>query len=168
MKIAVPSDEALKQKLKPPLPLEVESLTEDDETKVTRFKLRTTPTAVDSPTYYYTMRKLEGSESLRQAIQFTYDMPMVITGLNITTATNKKAIHLQVLSGPPLTNFNAGYNVSNVEELLGKEDYESLVGRKAQLRRMTRQISLPITLSLPGTLIYPTKLHLLGKDITLG
>jgi hypothetical protein len=56
------------------------------------------------------MRKLDGSKDLRQAIQFAYDIPTVITGLNITTATNKKAIYLQVLSGPPLTNFNAGYD----------------------------------------------------------
>ena len=30
-------------------------------------------------------------------------------------------------------NFNAGYNVSNVEELLGKEDYESLVGAQGPI-----------------------------------
>jgi hypothetical protein len=56
------------------------------------------------------MCKLDGSKDLCQAIQFAYDVPMVITGLNITTATNRKAIYLQVLTGPPLTNFNAGYN----------------------------------------------------------
>jgi hypothetical protein len=56
------------------------------------------------------MRKLDESKDLHQAIQFAYDIPTIITGLNITTATNKKAIYLQVLSGPPLTNFNAGYN----------------------------------------------------------
>jgi hypothetical protein len=56
------------------------------------------------------MRKLDGSKDLCQAIQFAYDIPMVITGPNITMATNKKAIYLQVLSGPPLTNLNAGYN----------------------------------------------------------
>jgi hypothetical protein len=61
------------------------------------------------------MRKLDGSEDLRQAIQFAYDIPTVITGLNITTATNKKAIYLQVLSGPPLTNFNAGYDGARVD-----------------------------------------------------
>jgi hypothetical protein len=60
------------------------------------------------------MRKLDGSEDLRQAIQFAYDMPTVITGLNITTATNKKAVYLQVLSEPPLTNFNAVYDGARV------------------------------------------------------
>ncbi len=108
--------EVTKQKFNPPLPLEVELPSEEDETKMTRFKLRTTPTDVDSPTYSFTMRKLDGGKSLRQAIQFAYDMPTVITGLNITTATNKKAIYLQVLSGPPLTNFNAGYNGARVNE----------------------------------------------------
>jgi hypothetical protein len=62
------------------------------------------------------MRKLDGSkQDLCQAIQFAYDIPMVITGLNITTVTNKKAIYLQVLSGPPLTNFNAGYNGARID-----------------------------------------------------
>jgi hypothetical protein len=51
------------------------------------------------------MRKLNESKDLCQAIQFAYDMPTVITGLNITTATNRKAIYLQVLTEPPLTNF---------------------------------------------------------------
>jgi hypothetical protein len=60
------------------------------------------------------MRKLDGSKDLRQAIQFAYDIPMVITGLNITTATNKKAIYFQVLLEPPLTNFNAGYDGARV------------------------------------------------------
>jgi hypothetical protein len=54
------------------------------------------------------MRKLDGTESLRQAIKFTYDVPTVITGLNVADPVNQKAIYLQVLSGPPLTNFNAG------------------------------------------------------------
>jgi hypothetical protein len=100
-----------KQKLRPPLPLEMDPPSEEDKTKMTYFKLWTTPTCVNSPTYSFTMRKLDGSKDLCQAIQFAYDMPTVVTGLNITTATNKKAIYLQVLTGPLLTNFNAGYNV---------------------------------------------------------
>jgi hypothetical protein len=108
--------EVTKQKPKPPLPLEMELPSEEDETKMARFKLRTTPTNVDSPTYSFTMRKLDGSKDLRQAIQFAYDIPTVITGLNITTPTDRKAIYLQVLSGPPLTNFNAGYDGACIDE----------------------------------------------------
>jgi hypothetical protein len=77
---------------------------------MTSFKLRTTPALADSPTYTFKMRKLDGSEVLRQGIQFAYDMPKVITGLNITTATNKKTLYLQVLTGPPLQNFNNGFD----------------------------------------------------------
>jgi hypothetical protein len=102
--------EVTKQKLRPPLTLEMDPPSEEDETKMTCFKLWTTPTDVDSPAYSFTMHKLDGSKDICQAIQFAYDMPTIITGLNITTATNRKAIFLQVLTGPPLTNFNAGYN----------------------------------------------------------
>jgi hypothetical protein len=42
--------EVTKQKPKPPLPLEMELPSKEDETKMARFKLRTTPTNVDSPT----------------------------------------------------------------------------------------------------------------------
>jgi hypothetical protein len=48
-----------------------------------------------------------------------FNLPMIcrrFTGLNITTAINKKAIYLQVLTGPPLTNFNAGYNGARIDE----------------------------------------------------
>ncbi len=98
------------QKLQPPLPLVVNPPTDEDETKMTIFKLRTTPGQADSPTYTFKMRKLDGSEDLRQGIQFAYDMPKVITGLNITTTINKKALYLQVLTGPPLQNFNNGFD----------------------------------------------------------
>jgi hypothetical protein len=42
--------EVTKQKPNPPLPLEMEPPSEEDETKMARFKLRTTPTDVNSPT----------------------------------------------------------------------------------------------------------------------
>ena len=52
MKISLSKDDKGKRdKLKPPLPLEVEPLNEDDETKMACFKLRTTPSDADSPTY---------------------------------------------------------------------------------------------------------------------
>jgi hypothetical protein len=61
------------------------------------------------------MRKLDGSKDLCQGIQFAYDLPKVITGLNITTAANKKALYLQVLTEPPLLNFNNGFNEAKAE-----------------------------------------------------
>jgi hypothetical protein len=80
------------QKHKPPLPLVIAPPTEEDEMRMTSFKLRTTPAQADSPTYTFKMRKLDGSKDLCQGIQFAYNMPKVITGLNITTANNKKAL----------------------------------------------------------------------------
>jgi hypothetical protein len=64
--------EVTEQKLNPPLPLEVEPPSKEDKTKITCFKLQTTPTDVDSLTYSFTMRKLDGSKNLCQAIQFAY------------------------------------------------------------------------------------------------
>jgi hypothetical protein len=105
------------QKLKPPLPLVMTPPTEEleDETKMTSFKLRTTPAQANSPTYNFKMQKFDGSEDLRQGIQFAYDMPKVITGLNITMAASKKALYLQVLTGPPLQNFNNGFDEAKAE-----------------------------------------------------
>jgi hypothetical protein len=103
------------QKLKPPLPLVMTPPTEEDKTKMTSFKLRTTPAQANSLTYTFKMQKLDGSEDLCQGIQFSYDMPKVITGLNIMTAANKKALYLQVLTGPPLQNFNNGFDKAKAE-----------------------------------------------------
>jgi hypothetical protein len=104
------------QKHKPPLPLVITPPMEEDETKMTSFKLRTTPTQANSPTYTFKMQKLDGSKDLCQGIQFSYDMPKVITGLNITTAGNKKALNLQVLTGPLLQNFNNAFNKAKASE----------------------------------------------------
>jgi hypothetical protein len=98
------------QKLKPPLRLVITPPTEEDETRMTSFKLRTTPAQADSPTYTIKMRNLDGSKDLRPGIHFAYDMPTVNTGLNITTATTKKTLNFQVLTGPPLQNFNNGFD----------------------------------------------------------
>jgi len=87
MKVVFPKNEtngSSKLKLKPPLPLEVAPATEEDATKMATFKLRTTPADANSPVYTHTMRKMDGSETLRQAIQFCYDIDTVITGLHIT------------------------------------------------------------------------------------
>jgi hypothetical protein len=102
---------AAMQKLKPSLPLVMATPTEEDKTKMTSFKLRITLTFSDSPTYTFKMQKLDRSKDLCQGIQFSYDdMPEVTTGLNITMATYKKNIYLQVLTGPLLQNFNNGFD----------------------------------------------------------
>jgi len=133
MKVVFPKNEtngSSKLKLKPPLPLEVAPATEEDATKMATFKLRTTPADANSPVYTHTMRKLDGSETLRQAIQFCYDIDTVITGLHITNATNAKAIYLQLLSGQALTQFNSGFEEAKITEhkRLMLEEYETRIG----------------------------------------
>ena len=99
-----------KQKLTPPLPLKPEPVTEEDELRLTKFKLRTEPTNVDSPTYSFAMLKNDGSGTLRQAIQFVRNVIKVTTGLNITVATNKLTMIKGLLTGQALVQFNKGYD----------------------------------------------------------
>jgi hypothetical protein len=81
-----------KKKEVPPLPLKPEEVTEDNELKLTKFNLRTNPTQADSPTYSFAILKLDGSESLCQALTFYQSVGKVTHGLNITTALNKLTI----------------------------------------------------------------------------
>jgi hypothetical protein len=53
--------------------------------------------------------KLDGSETLRQALTFYGSVGKITHGLNITVAMNKLAIIRELLSGQALQQFNAGY-----------------------------------------------------------
>jgi hypothetical protein len=108
MKVSLPNGG--KRKELPPLPLKPEEVTEDNELKLTEFKLRTNPTQADSPTYSFTIVKLDGSKSLRQALTFYHSVGKVTHGLNITTAINKLTIIRELMSGQALQQFNDGYN----------------------------------------------------------
>jgi hypothetical protein len=66
MKVSLPK--GCKKKKVPPLPLKPEEVTEDKELKLTKFKLRTNPTQADSPTYSFTILKLDGSKTLCQGL----------------------------------------------------------------------------------------------------
>ncbi len=149
MKVAPPKNTGSeKQKLKPPLPLVVEPIIDEDNTKFITFKLMTTPADANSPKYSYTMRKLDGSETLRQAIQFCYDIDTVIIGLAVVNATNAKTIHTQVLSGQALTAFNAGEAQAKSEEhkRLRIAAYETALnagGDEAAARTAMRGVAVP-------------------------
>jgi hypothetical protein len=106
----------------PPLPLKPEEVTEDNELKLTKFKLRTNPTQADSPTYSFAILKLDGSESLCQALTFYQSVGKVTHGLNITTALNKLTIIQELMSGQALQQFNDGYNQQlNAQYAIDKE-----------------------------------------------
>ena len=108
MKVSLPKDGVKKREV-PPLPLKPEEVTEDNELKLAKFKLRTNPTDPDSPTYSFTIVKLDGSESLRQALKFYQSIGKIIHGLNITNALNKLTIIKELLTGQALQQFNDGY-----------------------------------------------------------
>ena len=67
--------------LLPLVPLSEEKLTSDNSVQ---FQLLSTPTDPDSPKYKFSVRILNGSESVRAAIKWFHDTRKVITGLNIT------------------------------------------------------------------------------------
>jgi hypothetical protein len=90
MKVSLPNSG--KKKEVPPLPLKPEEVTEDNELKLTKFKLRTNPTQADSPTCSFTILKLDGSKTLCQALTFYQSVGKITHGLNITTAINKLTI----------------------------------------------------------------------------
>ena len=108
MKVSLPKDGVKKREV-PPLPLKPEEVTEDNELKLAKFKLRTNPTDPDSPTYSFTIVKLDGSESLRQFLKFYQSIGKITHGLNITNALNKMTIIKELLTGQALQQFNDGY-----------------------------------------------------------
>ena len=108
MKVALPKNNGGTQKQPPPLSLVPEEPSEEDETKLAKFKLRTEPTDADSPTYYFSMMKCDGSGNLRSGIRFMTDIQKVNTGMNVTTATGQIAMYRQMLSGEGLNQFNLG------------------------------------------------------------
>ena len=111
MKVSFPKTDGnnAKKKELPPLPLKPEEVTEDNELKLAKFKLRTDPPTDTSPVYSFTMVKLDGSETLRTALKFYLSITKVWTGLNITTAANKLTITRELMSGQALQQFNTGY-----------------------------------------------------------
>jgi hypothetical protein len=93
-----------KQVLLPLLPEEKQMLTKDNSISV---DIRTTPADADSPKYKISVRVLSGHEAVRSVIQWRKDTAKVIRGLNITTALNKTTMLESMMSGTPLTFFQA-------------------------------------------------------------
>ena len=107
MKVALPKETG-KKKEAPPLPLVSPEDDETDKLKIATFKLRTDPTNTDSPTYTFSIVKLDGSESLRQGLQFYNKASKVMSGLNITVGDNKLSMYREMLTGQALQQFNKG------------------------------------------------------------
>ena len=92
----------------PPLPLKAELPTEEDETRLAKFKLRVTPSDANSATYSFATRKLEGTEHLRYALNFQRDCRKILHGLDITTAEPSIRVVRELLTGIGLAQFNTG------------------------------------------------------------
>jgi len=81
-----------------------------DSSKKHGFKLRTNPTDADSTKFSFDMYHLDGSETLREALQWYKDMEKVLTGLNVTDDAAKHSMTQQMLRDSALSAFNAGVN----------------------------------------------------------
>ena len=112
MKVVIASDgnngSGKKVNPPPPLPLKDELPPEEDEQRIAKFKLRTNPTRADSPTYSFSIRKLNGEEHLRYALRFITDVRKILSGLNITNALQALTLVRELLSGVALSEFNRG------------------------------------------------------------
>jgi hypothetical protein len=95
-------------KMTPPLPLKAELPSEEDETRLAKFKLRVTPSNADSATYSFATRKLDGTEHLRYALNFHRDCKKILVGLHITDAAASIRVIRELLTGIGLSQFNTG------------------------------------------------------------
>ncbi len=93
-----------KQPLLPLLPEDKQELTKDNSISV---DIRTRPADADSPKYKMSVRILCGHEAVRSVLLWRQDTVKVIRGLNITTAVNKAIMLESMMSGTPLTFFQA-------------------------------------------------------------
>lgn len=117
MKVSSPKDGGNDRKKElPPLPLKPEPVTEDSELKLAKFKLRTDPADANSPTYSFTITKLDGSEPLHIVLHFYKSVRKIWTGLNITAAANMLNITRELVTGSALQQFNEGYNAALITQ----------------------------------------------------
>ena len=111
MKVVPPKDVS-KSVSKIILPL-IDDPEEDqlDKTNSVSYELRSSPANNDSPKYKVLVRVLKGGESPRASIKWRQDVDKVITGLNITTYTNKKAIAETLMNPATKATFGAALTV---------------------------------------------------------
>ena len=91
-----------------------------DSTKYCIFKLFTSPAAAIRPNnpntayYSFALKKVDGTQSIRDHIKWTKDTVTVLDGQNITDADDKLQLLQQMCSGEALTAFNAGVQVCHM------------------------------------------------------
>ena len=95
---------ASKLKVVPPIPLERPEVEKVPKTSYVTFKLRSIPTANDSPEYDFTMKYFR-SGSTEELLICLKNIQKVMTGMNVTTGPNKYAMVRRVLQGDALSAF---------------------------------------------------------------
>ena len=76
------------------------------------YELRTQPGDVNSPTYKYLIRVLEGTESIRQVLKWRKDVDKVTIGLNVNDFEAKKPLVETLMRTGPLALFHKSIQVS--------------------------------------------------------
>ena len=94
-----------RRKITPPIPLERPSKKELQKTDYQTYKLRSTPTQNNSPTYELIVPYF-ATGTCEEFLVFQKNVNKVIVGQNVTTAANKFALVRGLLQGDSLTTFN--------------------------------------------------------------
>ena len=91
-------------------------------TDTVTYTLRTEPANDRSPSYKFTMPKLDGASSVRECIKFATDINKVFHGMHITDPGNKIALMGDLLRGEMLSAFNQNVGTHRAERhLLAKQ-----------------------------------------------
>ena len=110
-KSAYSKDEAHKgnRKVKPILPLvpEDDDLEQGDATKVATFKLRTVPSDANSATYSFAIQIMDGTRSVRQAINWYNRTTKLFRGLDIANVKAKDNLIKELVKDAPLAAYTA-------------------------------------------------------------
>jgi hypothetical protein len=98
----------------PPLPLvpEVDDNEDvEDRTKYSSFKLYAAPgVTTDTTKYVFTMRKVDGNQTIRQTLQWMEDVIKVLRGLRLQNCPERHELIQQLCSGGSLTAYTSEVN----------------------------------------------------------
>ena len=112
MKISNPKSFTPKTKETPPLPLvpdaDEEYNEERDKMNTVSFKLRTTPADATSALYSFRVMKVDGTQTVRQHLNWVTSVKKVHKGLNMTTYPEIHELNQELLSGEALSSYTVG------------------------------------------------------------
>ena len=122
-------------KFPPLLPLVLEKEDKDKpKGKSVSHSLRVTPTDANSTTYKTSVHVLDGAEDVRTIIKHPQEIQTVLTGLNVTTVSNKLLLIKTLLTGNALTQFNASLELMATDRMEFRIDAERTNAAKKTIR----------------------------------